>query len=99
MNAKGWKDLGGLPVVQRPDDRRIVGIVEQRDLLRALHLSQESRESGLALGRSLSSPSGLCNRGGVHRQRGQGAAAASRRHGSPDRAAARSRRPAADGQS
>lgn len=31
------QDVGVLPVVGSPDDNRIVGLVEQRDLLRALH--------------------------------------------------------------
>ena len=30
-------DVGSIPVVDRADSRRVVGIVEQRDLLRALH--------------------------------------------------------------
>ncbi len=37
------QNVGVLPVVERPDSKRIVGLVEQRDLLRALHLSQEPR--------------------------------------------------------
>jgi CBS domain-containing protein len=33
-------DLGSLPVVESSDSRSVVGIIEQRDLLRALHLSR-----------------------------------------------------------
>jgi len=33
-------DLGSLPVVDNPGSRRVVGIVEQRDLLRALRRSR-----------------------------------------------------------
>ena len=36
------RNVGVLPVVESADDRHIVGVVEQRDLLRALHLSQLS---------------------------------------------------------
>lgn len=31
-----------LPVVERPDSKRVVGLVEQRDLLKALHLSRNA---------------------------------------------------------
>jgi len=31
-------DVGSLPVVQSADSRNVVGIIEQRDLLRTLHL-------------------------------------------------------------
>ena len=34
-------NVGALPVVEQADSRRLVGLVEQRDLLRALHLSQD----------------------------------------------------------
>jgi len=34
-------NVGALPVVEQAESRRIVGLVEQRDLLRALHLSQD----------------------------------------------------------
>lgn len=33
-------DVGSLPVVESAESRRVIGIVEQRDLLRALHLSR-----------------------------------------------------------
>ena len=36
------KNVGVLPVAERVNLRRIVGIVEQRDLLRALHITQTS---------------------------------------------------------
>lgn len=35
------QNVGALPVVKHVKSKRIVGLVEQRDLLRALHLSQE----------------------------------------------------------
>ncbi len=35
------KDLGCVPVVEGAGSRKVVGLVEQRDLLRALHLSRE----------------------------------------------------------
>ena len=34
------QNVGVLPVVEQPDHKHIVGVVEQRDLLRALHLSR-----------------------------------------------------------
>jgi CBS domain-containing protein len=37
------ENVGVLPVVQRAEDRHVVGIVEQRDLLRALHVSKDPR--------------------------------------------------------
>ena len=37
------RNVGVLPVVESADDRHIVGVVEQRDLLRALHLSKLSQ--------------------------------------------------------
>ncbi|MCH8992063.1 MAG: CBS domain-containing protein [Acidobacteria bacterium] len=37
------RNVGVLPVVESAKDRQIVGVVEQRDLLRALHLSQLSQ--------------------------------------------------------
>lgn len=37
------QNVGMLPVTERPGSKTIVGIVEQRDLLRALHLLRESR--------------------------------------------------------
>lgn len=37
------ENLAVVPVVAGPGERRIVGIVEQRDLLRALHVSQEPK--------------------------------------------------------
>ncbi len=33
-------DVGSLPVVESAESRRVIGIIEQRDLLRALHLSR-----------------------------------------------------------
>ncbi len=33
-------DVGSLPVVESPDSRRVVGLIEQRDLLRAMHQRQ-----------------------------------------------------------
>ena len=33
-------DVGSLPVVEGPDSRSVVGIIEQRDLLRTLHVSR-----------------------------------------------------------
>lgn len=38
-------DVGSLPVVEGPGSRTVVGIVEQRDLLRALHLSRTESQS------------------------------------------------------
>ena len=35
-------DIGSLPVLDSPGSRRVVGIIEQRDVLRVLHRSQES---------------------------------------------------------
>ena len=35
------RDLGCVPVVEAAGSRKVVGLVEQRDLLRALHLSRE----------------------------------------------------------
>jgi CBS domain-containing protein len=35
-------DVGSLPVVESVGSRRVVGIVEQRDLLRTLHLSRNT---------------------------------------------------------
>ncbi|MHC4094146.1 MAG: CBS domain-containing protein, partial [Planctomycetota bacterium] len=41
------QNVGVLPVAEQPGGKRIVGIVEQRDLLRALHLSQnKTNETG-----------------------------------------------------
>jgi len=34
------RDMGWLPVVAGPDSRQVVGIIEQRDLLNALHRSR-----------------------------------------------------------
>lgn len=36
------QNVGVLPVVERGGSKQIVGVVEQRDLLRALHVSQDS---------------------------------------------------------
>jgi CIC family chloride channel protein len=36
-------DIGSVPVVEAPGSRRVVGIVEQRDLLRTLHLSHSRK--------------------------------------------------------
>jgi CBS domain-containing protein len=36
-------DVGSLPVVESSESRNVVGIIEQRDLLRALHLSRVRR--------------------------------------------------------
>ena len=35
-------NVAALPVTERADSRRVIGLVEQRDLLRALHLSKET---------------------------------------------------------
>jgi len=35
-------DVGSLVVVESQDNRRVVGLVEQRDLLRALHVGAKS---------------------------------------------------------
>ncbi len=40
LQAFQEEDLGSLPVVESSDSHSVVGIIEQRDLLRALHLSQ-----------------------------------------------------------
>ena len=37
------ENVGVFPVVEQPDHKHIVGVVEQRDLLQALHLSRLSR--------------------------------------------------------
>jgi CBS domain-containing protein/Kef-type K+ transport system membrane component KefB len=37
------QNVGALPVVDESGSKRIVGLIEQRDLLRALHLSKETR--------------------------------------------------------
>jgi Kef-type K+ transport system membrane component KefB/CBS domain-containing protein len=36
------QNVGALPVVDHAESKRVVGLVEQRDLLRALHLSQDT---------------------------------------------------------
>lgn len=37
------QNVAALPVVEQADSNRVVGLVEQRDLFRALHISKESR--------------------------------------------------------
>ena len=36
------QNVGALPVIDHAESKRVVGLVEQRDLLRALHLSQDT---------------------------------------------------------
>lgn len=43
LNVFTTENVGVLPVVERAQDRHVVGIVEQRDLLRTLHVSKDPR--------------------------------------------------------
>lgn len=45
LNVFTTENVGVLPVVERAQDRHVVGIVEQRDLFRALHVSKDSRRA------------------------------------------------------
>jgi CBS domain-containing protein len=38
-------DVGSLPVVDGAETRRLLGIVEQRDVLHAMHLTEDEEES------------------------------------------------------
>jgi Kef-type K+ transport system membrane component KefB len=41
----GDSDIGAIPVTQSADSRTVVGIIEQRDVLRALHISTRNKTS------------------------------------------------------
>ena len=34
------RDVGSLPVIENEESRRLLGVVEQRDVLRALHIGE-----------------------------------------------------------
>ena len=48
LNLFHKHDVGSLPVLENPESRRLLGVIEQRDVLRALHIAVtgEHEESG-----------------------------------------------------